>query len=418
MKNFSKMDNLIIYFILCNLLFLRYIKVLYTELYIFDLFIVIYIFMKTVNKKRDSFNLLHFFSIIMVGIALIINMGIYGFGKIYISNLIMTLSPLTYIIFLIYIVNKYNIYSIENLVDKLRYILNMYFFINCIIIFLQIKTQSFMMRKFLSFNPYFQDHTDGLIGANGVAVLNFLWIATLLLNYYYLCRNKQKRTLILLIIEFAIMCVISSFNDNKMFLLTLIPIILFILVININRIKLNVSYKKLFFVFFLIPTFLIIIFWTRSLLYNVFLDSNELIQGFYYSKNYIPNQNNERAYLNYLAFNQYNAKSIGVGLQNVDINNQNIHKHLGINSSSLLLIQGGIIYYLSIINLYCVLLLKLFNKSRPIQKIIFYVLLFLTLLTFSFATQPFRDHYIAMSLMFVYLSLYLTHNRTKYFPEA
>lgn len=42
-----------------------------------------------------------------------------------------------------------------------------------------------------------------------------------------------------------------------------------------------------------------------------------LVGDFLAGNSTVPNANNERAYLNYLAFHKYNAHELGIGLRNV-----------------------------------------------------------------------------------------------------
>jgi len=73
------------------------------------------------------------------------------------------------------------------------------------------------------------------------------------------------------------------------------------------------------------------------------------------------------------------------------------------------MIQGGFIYLIAIVNLYTVNLLSLFKESSTIKSIKIYILIFAFLMVCSYATEIFRDHYIFICFMLIYLALHLSH---------
>lgn len=67
---------------------------------------------------------------------------------------------------------------------------------------------------------------------------------------------------------------------------------------------------------------------------------------------------------------------------------------------------------ISIINLYSVLLLKLYSNITNVnKKIVIYIVIFTTMFISSYATQPFRDHYIFVSLLLIYFIFYLNSKK-------
>ncbi|AJS60039.1 hypothetical protein [Paenibacillus sp. IHBB 10380] len=407
METMKKLDRAVLLIVIINTFFLRYIKVLYPEWYILDVFLLCYIAVQLL-KQKIKFDFIVYLSLFFVMTVLAINIQKFGFNSNVISNILMLFMPGTLILYFIYLRKTYTVNVLELLAKNLTLFLNCYFVLNAIIVYIQYRTETFMMGKFIVYNSFIFDHMAGLIGMNGVSVLNYIWIATLLFNLYFFLESKSKWRLALLIVEFIVILVLSILNDNKMFSITFLPfLIAYFVFYFINHKISSKSIVKLLPIVFLayVSCILIYSFTNYSEEANKI---NDLVGDFLSGDSTVPNANNERAYLNYMAFHKYNANDLGIGLGNVTIPDKNIHVHLGINSSSLVLIQGGIVLLISVINLYSVLVLKLFSNITSVnKKIVIYIVIFSTLLISSYATQPFRDHYIFVSLLLIYLIFYL-----------
>ncbi|PAF18638.1 hypothetical protein CHH51_06745, partial [Terribacillus saccharophilus] len=173
---------------------------LYPEWYIIDAIILLWVTVLSIKKgfKKPSISLV--FSILFLIILILVNIYVFGFNKLVIQNLMMYLMPLTLFVYMLHLKRVYTTLELFNLIRKITTIFNIYFFLNTILIIVQIYTNSFMMQRFLSYNSAPFDHMDGLIGMNGVNILNFVWIATILLNLnLYFREPKFKRALLLLI---------------------------------------------------------------------------------------------------------------------------------------------------------------------------------------------------------------------------
>ncbi|PAF15380.1 hypothetical protein CHH51_18575, partial [Terribacillus saccharophilus] len=156
------------------------------------------------------------------------------------------------------------------------------------------------------------------------------------------------------------MLTLSVFNDNKMFIFTLI---IYLSIFFFMEFAVYLTLAKLRRV----VTMTSIIVFGAIILYFSSQQVNEEVNNVFSLINNFnlsgeeqsgPDKHNERAYLNYLAFNYYDGYELGIGLDKVDINNNSIHVHLGINSFSLITITGGFILLIAIINLYSVLILE------------------------------------------------------------
>lgn len=407
MKNINKIDAFIILFFAFSILFMRYITVFTTEWYVVDLVIIGYLLVKSLNKRFEV-NIPMLFSFIFVILIVLINIITFGIGSNAFDNLRIVLFPLTFLYFLLYLKKNYSIAILKSLISKLTIFLNTYFFINSLVIFVQIKTESFMMENFLLMNPHSFDHMTGFIGYNGVSVLNFVWIATLLLNLYAYFDNRSRLNLNLVIVELVVMQIISLFNENKMFLPTLLIFGSLFLFFQFIKFKgLSKSFFRIILILFSIAFMFVVSYFSFDNVSQMTDKVFSLVDDFFYDNNSKPVQYNERAYLQYLAFNVYNADGLGIGLNSIDLSKQTIHEHLGINSASYIMIQGGAIYLFSILNLYSVTILNLVRCKNIFTNFIIYILVFTSLGVVSYASQPFGDHYIFGVLSLIYFIYYL-----------
>lgn len=399
-QKISGIDLTLIGVMLFNVFFLRYLKPVYETFYYLDILILAYVVVNLL-KEKIKIGFLTYLSTVFAVIVIALNLNTFGLSRIAVNNLLMAFMPATFLIYLMYLKKRYSTEQLISLASKLRLALNLFFIINTPIIILQIQTGTFMMQKFIAINPLVFDHMTGLVGLSGVSVLNFLWIATLLLNLYHFLERRKLSTLILIIAQAIIMTAISTFNDNKMFVMTLFMfvIVFFMLTTLKNKFTLGTMVKAITFIVVILGAL-----WTIASYTDSVDTSRALTEEFFSSS---PSKYNERAYLNWIAFKDYDAKNMGVGLNTIDIAHQKIHKHLTINSSGLLMMQGGIIYLAATIIFYCTLIQRLF-KGTLVKKTIIFLMLICSLTVMAFATQIFRDQYIATATMMIYFALYLT----------
>ncbi|WP_324630424.1 hypothetical protein [Bacillus paranthracis] len=411
MNKLKKIDTLIIVGLIITTFFARYFKVLYPEWYRIDFLIMIYLCMRLLKfkfKLKLSIVLSFYFLVLIV----CINIMKFGIGAVAIDNLLMTFMPLTIIFYAIYLKTVYGYEVLHAGAFRFTKFLNIYFLFNSSIIVVQYLTGSFMMVQFLKINPLIEDHMTGFIGMSGGNILNFLWIATLLFNLYFYFDKKSVKRLIIILVEMITMMGLSVVNENKMFFVTVIIYLLLFFFIQLVRVGIGAKHFRRFFqvVCFSILGFFILYILNENIaneINNVF----NLLKDFI--SNDIPDHHNERAYLNYLAFEVYNAATYGIGLNSIDLNNQSIHQHLGISSSSFIMMQGGLVYFFAIVNFYTLIILDLISINKRVTKFVMYIIVFVTMLIVSYATQPFRDHYVVAMLVFIYFTCYLSFARIK-----
>ncbi|MFD1135568.1 hypothetical protein [Paenibacillus urinalis] len=408
LNTISKIDLIVLTAILVNVFFLRYINVFFQAFYFFDCILFLYIF---ANMIRTKFRIGVTFYLSIVLFTMIVGQNLlkFGIGQVAAFNLLMVMTPLVFVLFLVYLKKKYTFEALESLAFKLAKFMNYYFFFNTLIIVVQIQTGTFLMEKFIAQNPLVFDHMTGLIGLSGVSVLNFLWIATLLFNLYFYIERKKTSTLLLIIFQGVSMTVISTLNDNRMFAATFFMFLAAFVVIITIRNKFGIGTLIKFSAFGLL---LAVVLWLMSTYTTVVQTSLDMGKELFNDK---PSIYNERAYFNYLAFNYYDADDMGIGLNNIDVATQTIDKHLTVNNTTIVLIQGGLMYLLSITLVYTALLDRLFSTNiKGIKRVLLFIMLFIVLLVSAYATQIYRDQYTAIVYMLIYFVFYLAcHKQMK-----
>ncbi|SDX31223.1 hypothetical protein [Paenibacillus sp. PDC88] len=408
-QHIRTIDMILFYFIISNLFLLRFIKVNYELFYILDFFLLIY---SLIHLRNIRFNIsfVGYTSFLVLLMIIGSNIEKFGFNENVINNLLMIYTPLCYFAYFSYLKKTYSLDVLEKLYSVCFYLLNIHFVINTIIIFIQIKTTSFLIGRFLAGNPHPFDHWTGLVGMNGVSVLNFLWIVTVLFNMYKIKKTKSQLMIVWLAVQFSIMGYLSIAIDNKMLIQTLLIFVFIFFLINfLTSDKFVITKITLLTLLFISIAFVGITFSNSQYEY---VSEDTFISNFIYDPNSVPSPHNERAYLNYLAYYKFDASSQGIGFSNVNLNNQTIHVHLGINSSSLLLILGGLFFLGFTIHIYTLVLYKCIEiKGGRIKKIIIYLSLLITITTCAYATQIFRDQYITIALFLITFIFYLTSNK-------
>ncbi|WP_156067504.1 hypothetical protein [Pseudonocardia halophobica] len=318
------------------------------------------------------------------------------------------LLPVAAIVYFAHLTCQYSNDALARVVAVVSQVLNVYFVVNSAIVYVQISSQRFLMEPFLAHNPNAFDHMDGLIGSNGASVLNFVWLATFGLNVTRIVRRQGHPALpIVVVIQLGVMADISTKNDNKMFI-PMFAVFGIVLLYFVGKSS-CVTGRMKGAVGASLAVLATIVISANGFLSNSGssyrpVDNSSYVEIILPSST-VPDARNERAYLNYVAYRDYHAASLGAGLSNVDDQKQRIHVHLGINSGSLLLIQGGVIYLAGLIALMVAALVTVTvarNRIRAGDVMSIGLLILIT----TFASQMFRDQFssVAIGLFFVAIS--------------
>ncbi|ADQ05482.1 hypothetical protein Calow_1958 [Caldicellulosiruptor owensensis OL] len=346
----------------------------------------------TLNKVIKEMNIkwgeiiISFFLMVVILFNVVLN-GLY---KLTISSLFHALKGVIIIFFFVALkkVLESDCKVKQRFVKINFWLLNCYFIINIPILILQKNYTGFLMRKdFFKYNPLYLDHITGLIGASGTHVLAFYWISLIITNLLFYLKEKKKIVLLLLIGEVIFMIYISLYNDNKMFYIFLFIIAVMMYILTKEKILLTLI--------FVCPIIILVFYFiNKNIIYNLFEYNNLLshIKNYLYIYNLIQSGKLEKIERFFLV--SYAIKDGGVfgkGIGSILLwDDPTLPKHFGINTMSIRIYEGGLIFYLSLILFHYSFYNKLINKNDLINSLMIIVLLLFS----SFYTIIFEDLYI------------------------
>jgi 3-dehydroquinate dehydratase len=343
-----------------------------------------------------------FLPLTLTAAAIALNLGLYGINSLALISAITILTSFVVPIFLSSYAGQLGARK-DRFLARVHRTLNWYFFLNTPLVIGQIYGVVPTPSAFLSINPSAFDHWSGLIGLNGVSTLNFVWLSTITANIWASEAFAARRYLAIAAVQLAVCGWISTLNDNKMFVPMAAVGVAFIVAVKVQTTLKRAS---------LIVLAPIAAYVMYSLTATTFTSSSgrtlDVMDVLIYNPDHLPNPENERAFLNFLAFSRYNGNGSGSGLSFVNPNADTIHVHLGINSASLLLIQGGLMLLIPVL----VLLTATFVLAIPIidrplaSRIVIWVAAFLFAVAATYASSPVEDRYnmTAIGLFLLFLA--------------
>lgn len=390
------------WFLLANLLIIRYFKPIVSIFALFSfrlwidwLLLAIFLFG---SRRRAVIGALGYVILAVSAVLVVHNLvhhGLGDFGLIEAANILLVLSvPLFYAT----LMNALPEDAVFRHLRGLLFTLNIYFVLNTPLIFLQFLGIVPVASAFLEENQFVPDHLTGLIGLNGVSTLNFIWLATIAGNVWFSRASRKARYMILAGAQLLLATVISALNDNKMFLITVLAASIVFLAVNFRALGKWVLIALVVAILAL-PLLVTAIESTFTTASGASLD---LFSVVIFDPSFAPNPNNERAFINDLAFRYYGAFEFGAGLGHVNDLSEEVHEHLGINSASLILIQGGIPLLVASTG---VLFVGLRSILRDRSALAGLGILALSI-ALMYASNPIADRYtlIAVCLFLVYLN--------------
>lgn len=313
--------------------------------------------------------------IIMFGIFILyvaINILVSQENNIIIPRIIYyMITPISIYSFFIFFSKEKNIMEKygQNIIPKF---LNIYFLINIPILILQCKGDGFLMLQLNSsyFNQFYPDHISGLLGLDGTHKLAILTIAVLYANIYMALKTKKKIYYFYLIIDCVFSLVISTYNDNKAFFIIL-PLMLLPVIFKGME-------KKIFKIAFAILICLLV--------FIVLCSTSDTIQTLLSEKIFYLFDGNstrnlseqERTYVVKYALEEGNGYLLGNGI-GCKYPKLEPKAHFGINDMSVLIYEGGLIYYL----IWCIVLTNIIydtifegKKLLKMKLLIFFYVVF------------------------------------------
>ena len=299
-------------------------------------------------------------------------------------------------------------------------IMNIYYFINVLVIFRQIQDPTFMLRNFTN-NTFYIDHLDGFFGGNGTHKLAFFQLFCLFLNsLFFTDENKKKRiaSKVLFVLVLITSCYVSVYNDNRMYFFLLIIFIAPMLKkFSFGRIKnktIRINKKNILKTMIILISTIAIFFglyfensnfrnFIKEDLYEQYIERTiNKVTGSIKENN---NSSEERIELLEYAVNE--GKIIGKGIGSVNTGTaNNIKKHFALNDINIRVYTGGIVFALLMIYIYSHYYGTLFiNKSLLMR-----IYLFITVLISAIYFQPFTYPVQTMIFSNVYLLMAMKLN--------
>ena len=214
---FKWLDNIILWLIIGQVVVFRYFNVFEIANKIILSLIVIRIMIYCILNKKIVGLSKKSYSILLVFFIIVANGLIYGVNDFFRSNVLMVLYPLIDMLYLTWYIKKYQEYFYLKLY-KLRYLINIYFLINIVVMFIQLQGNYFMIGVMTQKNDMYEDLVSGLLGYSMVAAVCYFSVFVILYNFVIAetIRKKVNKCIFQLynVILLGIMAYISIQNDN------------------------------------------------------------------------------------------------------------------------------------------------------------------------------------------------------------
>ncbi|WP_196001871.1 hypothetical protein [Clostridium sp. 1001271B_151109_B4] len=395
-------DKAIMGYFLFQILFLRWMT---GVSYFSYMGIIIIIFVLVRKKRKFRLTLLDilisYIYIFIVGLNIFFN----GTHELLFNNLysegIVNLIAIIYILVLRYENPK----GLKNyILNEVFYILNIYFIVNIPIIIKQLEGTYFFMRL-TQFNPMYEDHITGLIGASGTHELTFYWIILVLINFYKFSQNRKKMIIVITTLYIIFMFIISSQNDNTAFFI-IFPLIMvqycLKFVLDKKYIIKNLI-KSLFIILIIIGVSVFI--YNSNEDVNIFVNTRVLskLEQFGIKDRNVTNQGSdeERIALFKVALEKGDGYKIGKGIGSIQTYGEpTLPKHFGMSEISLRTYEGGLVYLIILILIFSHFLYRIY---RPINKdkLIVYIAITLDITFFAIYTLIFRQVFFSFALALI-----------------
>lgn len=189
-------------------------------------------------------------SILIVIALLVLNGLFYGFNSTFRSNVLMMFYPLMNMFYLTYYVKKYQNRFYKKMI-QMRYLINIYFIINIIIMFIQLQGNYFLVGVVTQENTLYEDLISGLFGYSMTAAVCyfsvFVIIYNMVISYTIKKRFYQKLFNTYNIALILIMVYLSTQNDNIQFF-AFAPLALIVIMLSRNRLNTVTGLQKVLLV--------------------------------------------------------------------------------------------------------------------------------------------------------------------------
>lgn len=417
-------DNIIIDFMLLQVFIMRFLGLdKYFNWAIIALIIVKFFLDKEKKLKQSQAKLILILMLIYVFFFLSSYMGHYTSFSLLRKNLFALSYVFLYYLYITFLCKK-NWTFVRNKMINLFWVFNLYFVINIFVLIIQIKTPGVMAGYSTKVNPLKLDLISGLFGYSGTHQLCIYSCFIILYNlcyFRYYAKKYKKLLAFYTAFLFVFSCVVSMFNDNKMFYLLIVVFLgLYYLVEFWDARSVNSQYVSLFKIVVIIIILValgVILYNTNSSIKHMF-DSN-IGDMMFKLRRTLDNKNifiagsAERIYMLIYAFTKFDAVFFGYGLASYTFYDAEAlgFKHFGQADLGTMLCLGGLWFTILCVAFY----LYCWNSICDLSSNQFIVKLYNMgiCLLIGVYTVSFKNISIAILLLFLYIAIGLSNREKK-----
>jgi len=339
-------------------------------------------FLKTKNIVIRNIGLI--LSCILYFSMMLLNGFIFGTGRSYMNNFLMLLYPIIFMLYITWYIRKYPKRSYKTLYE-LRYLINIYYIVNIVVMFIQLRGTYFMVGYTNIVNDMYQDLISGLFGYSMTATVCYFSAFVICYNVVIMrtIENKlRKRLLIVYNIAIAlIMAYLSTRNDNVQYF-ALLPLSLVLLMFSSYRLNTVSGFQKVLMITLVIITLVSLLMilspQLMSILENsVFYKFSGAIEHMYDGAN-VSHGSMERLALLIYGLNYADGWKMGLGFAASGLYTPGKFGfvHFGNANIGSFVCLGGIWFFLSVIILYSSSVLSIIRfYSDKLQKVYYYTMI-------------------------------------------
>lgn len=393
-------DKYIIYFTFVEILILRWILIGQDTILMCTCIFLCLRLAYLGKKKTARYRKILLFFIPILAYIVVLSIASHRFDRsVFLSNLYYMALPAIWISYFGYLLSSRR-ELIKECFENIRPVLNVYYFINFIVILLQRGGTYFLMPVDRIENIYYQDHLAGLLGIDGTHRLALFTVFIVLLNIRYLMINARNHKVKYGTAIYTVFIIVTAFytsalNDNNMLFLLLPVFILAFYMFTPGS-----SRGKIFNTILIAFTIFVVLYFVSSSSYiadilgaridRVLNNVLETIGG-------SQTADERMIYLVY-AFSQLNGWFLGSGFGALQMRQDPAivalgynYRNWGMSDISPFVAMGGLIFYIGVLLFYSNVLFsnKSGNRERKYSLVFMFIMTYYhQVLTHSTMTIP------------------------------
>lgn len=407
------LENLILLLIIGQVVVFRFFNVYETMNKVILALIAMLLLLNLMRRRITSINKNgETVSILIVIAMLVLNGLLYGNNSTFKSNVLIMLYPIMNMFYLTYYIKKYQDSFYRKMI-RLKYVINIYFVINIIVMFIQLKGDYFLVGVVTQENSMYKDLISGLFGYSMVAAVCYFSVFVILYNIVisYTIKDHLRRKLFSAynIALIVIMAYLSTQNDNVQYF-AFVPLALVVMMLSRNRLNTATGMQKVLLVvlagIFVVTVALNLIPGLYDTLNDsVFYKFTGAIEHMYDGAT-VTHGSMER-----LALLVYGLKYADGWLFGKGFSYANVYTpytfgfvHFGNANIGAFVCLGGVWFYLAVIYMYSKRLVNMieFNAKKD-RKVFYSVMVPVFLVAASTFSIPLTDVSIGLCVMFIML---------------